>query len=77
RIKYYRELNQREKQLRSSGDALNKAFGSPLELKWTQGANNWYLTCARKHTTPLLSDFRDMVWTGDMQTTPTYRKAVS
>ena len=43
RIKYYRELNQREKQLRSSGDALNKAFGSPLELKWTQGANNWYL----------------------------------
>ena len=43
RMEYYQTLDKLEKQLRSSGDALNKAFGSPLELKWTQGANNWYL----------------------------------
>jgi hypothetical protein len=43
RMEYYQALSKLEKQLRSSGDALNKAFGSPLELNWTQGVNNWYL----------------------------------
>ena len=43
RTKYYQELGELEKKLRSSGDALNKVFDSPMELKWTQGVNNWYL----------------------------------
>ena len=43
RLEQYRALGQLERELRTSGDALNKAFGSPLELKWTTGVNNWYL----------------------------------
>ncbi|MBR3136991.1 MAG: LCP family protein [Clostridia bacterium] len=42
REKYYQTLGQLEKQLRSSGDALNEAFGSPLELKWNTHVNRWY-----------------------------------
>ena len=42
REKYYQTLGQLEKQLRSSGDALNEAFGSPLELKWNTPVNRWY-----------------------------------
>jgi len=43
RTQLYQELGKLERQLRTTGDALNKAFGSPLELKWTIGVNNWYL----------------------------------
>ena len=42
REKYYQTLGQLEKQLRSSGNALNEAFGSPLELKWNTPVNRWY-----------------------------------
>ena len=39
---YYQALNWMEKKLRTTGDALNEAFGSPLELKWTKTIGIWY-----------------------------------
>ena len=41
-LAYYNALGDLEKKLRDSGDALNKAFGSPLELKWRANINDWF-----------------------------------
>ena len=41
-LKYYQELGKLQKQLRTSGDALNRVFGLPLELKWTRSINDWF-----------------------------------
>lgn len=42
RSDYYNALGKLEEKLRTTGDALNKAFGSPLELKWKSNVNNWF-----------------------------------
>lgn len=42
RLGYYGTLGSLEKNLRTSGDALNKAFGSPLELNWRANINEWF-----------------------------------
>ena len=43
RYEYYNGLLQIEERLRKSGDALNKAFGSPVKLKWNdQIEHRWY-----------------------------------
>ena len=39
---YYHAMLALEERLRSSGDALNEAFGSPTELKWFRDINDWY-----------------------------------
>lgn len=37
RTSYYQILSKMERKLHTSGDALNKAFGSPVELTWNKG----------------------------------------
>ena len=39
---YYKALGDLEQTLRDSGDTLNRAFGSPLELKWKANINDWF-----------------------------------
>ncbi len=42
REEYYQTLSQLENQLRNSGNALNEAFDSPLELKWNTHVDRWF-----------------------------------
>ena len=42
RSEYYKTMGKLEEKLRASGDALNKAFGSPLQIKWKLNINNWF-----------------------------------
>lgn len=42
RTEYYKILGRLEQKLRTSGDALNKAFGSPLQLRWKNNINTWF-----------------------------------
>ena len=42
RYEYYSGLVQIEERLRRSGDALNKAFGDPVQLKWLRNIRDWY-----------------------------------
>ena len=42
RSDYYNALGKLEGNLRTTGDALNKAFGSPLQIKWKNNINTWF-----------------------------------
>ena len=42
RSDYYNALGKLEGNLRTTGDALNKAFGSPLQIKWKSNINAWF-----------------------------------
>ena len=42
RIKQYQALGRLERELRTSADALNKAFDNPVELNWTRSVNQWF-----------------------------------
>ena len=42
RYEYYNGLQKIEERLRKSGDALNKAFGEPVKLKWMKDVKEWY-----------------------------------
>ena len=42
RYECYHALIDLEERLRNSGDALNKAFGSPVKLRWLRDIREWY-----------------------------------